>query len=113
MFSVSRDTPLLNEVVVPLAKTVLVRCIKMAVDFVYYAASSRLGAALLLFTTVYGLFGVIGKFPTRLSELFVFWYFVLLVFITLSVLALLYYKPLRDLAYDRLGKDYIISRVGE
>ena len=61
----------------------------------------------------YGLFGVVGNFPTTPSQLIVFWYLVLLVFITLSVPAALYYRPFRDLAYGRLGKDYIVFRVGE
>ena len=55
MNSTFRSTSLFNEVVKPLAKTVFVWYIKMAVNFIHYAVSSRFGQVLLLFTTIYGL----------------------------------------------------------
>ncbi len=107
--------PFFKETLSPCVKTLFVAYVKFTVNLVHYTVATRLGYALTILCFFFGvLCGPLEvNTPLYICQWIAFYYSILVFFSTCIVPLIFYVTPLRTFLYERLGKDYVISRVGD
>ncbi len=102
----------IEENVIPLLKNLFVLFVKLCVNLSYYGLTTKTGIVLMIFGGIYGVVGVMSEGDTTPGQWFTFYCWSIVATATCLVPAFFRHKPMKEFLYERLGKEYVISRVG-